>query len=72
MATFTVRDLQDALGLTYGRRNKFVEQLIVIGVLGSLSPFDTDNRRFCAPSVLDVLLGSWDFRRLRRRIGGGQ
>jgi hypothetical protein len=27
---FTVRDLQDALGLTYGRTNQLVEQLIAI------------------------------------------
>jgi Fic family protein len=54
--SFTVRDLQDALGLTYGRTNQLVEQLIVIGVFGPLAPSDTYNRQFCAPSVLDVLL----------------
>jgi Fic family protein len=55
--SFTVRDLQDVLGLTYGRTNKLVEQLVAIGVLGPLAPFDTYNRRFSAPLVLDVLLG---------------
>ena len=56
--SFTVRDLQEALGLTYGRTNQLVEQLIAIGVFGPLAHFDTYNRRFHAPSVLDVLLGS--------------
>ena len=56
--SFTVRDLQEVLGLTYGRTNKLVEQLIAIGVLGPLAPFDTYNRRFNAPLVLDVLLGN--------------
>jgi Fic family protein len=54
--SFTVRDLQDALGLTYGRTNKLVEQLIEIDVLEPLAPFDTYNRRFHAPAVLEVLL----------------
>ena len=55
--SFTVRDLQKALGLTYGRTNQLVDQLVAIGVLGPLAHFDTYNRRFYAPSVLDVLLG---------------
>jgi Fic family protein len=56
--SFTVRDLQSALGLTYGRTNKLVEQLIVISVLEPLAAFGTYNRRFCAPTVLKVLLRS--------------
>lgn len=56
--SFTVRDLQEALGLTYGRTNKLVEQLIAINVLEPLAPFGTYNRRFCAPAVLEVLLRS--------------
>ena len=56
--SFTVRDLQGALGLTYGRTNKLVEQLIAIAILEPLAPFGTYNRRFCAPAVLEVLLRS--------------
>ncbi len=56
--SFTVRDLQESLGLTYGRTNKLVEQLIAIEVFEPLAPFGTYNRRFCAPSVLEVLLRS--------------
>lgn len=53
--SFTVRDLQDALGLSYARTNKLVEQLIEIDVLGPLAQFDTYNRWFHAPLVLEVL-----------------
>ena len=53
---FTVRNLQDALGLTYGRTNKLVEQLITIDVLAPLEQFGTYSRRFSAPQVLEVLL----------------
>ena len=56
--SFTVRDLQEALRLTYGRTNKLVEQLIAIKVFEALAPFGTYNRRFCAPAVLEVLLRS--------------
>ena len=54
--SFTVRDLQKALWLTYWRTNQLVYQLVAIGVLGPLAHFDTYNRLFYAPSVLDVLL----------------
>lgn len=54
--SFTVRNLQDALGLTYGRTNKLVEQLIAIDVLDPLEQFGTYSRRFSAPQVLEVLL----------------
>lgn len=56
--SFTVRDLQDTLGLTYGRTNKLVEQIIEINVLEPLAPFGSYNRRFCAAAVLEVLLRS--------------
>lgn len=57
-SSFTVRNLQDALGLTYGRTNKLVEQLIAIDVLEPREPFGTYSRRFFAPQVLEVLLRS--------------
>jgi Fic family protein len=56
--SFTVGDLQESLGLSYGRTNKLVEQLIVIDVLKPQSPFGTYKRRFYAPDVLEVLLRS--------------
>jgi len=56
--SFTVRNLQDALGLTYGRTNKLVEQLIAIDVLEPHDQFGTYGRRFSAPQVLEVLLRS--------------
>jgi Fic family protein len=54
--SFTVRNLQDALGLAYGRTNKLVEQLITIDVLEPVSPVGAYNRRFHAPAVFEVLL----------------
>jgi Fic family protein len=56
--SFTVGDLQESLGLSYGRTNKLVEQLIAIDVLKPRSPFGTYKRRFYAPDVLEVLLRS--------------
>jgi len=54
--SFTVGDLRDGLGLSYGRTNKLVDQLISIDILRPQSPFGTYNRRFYAPDVLELLL----------------
>ncbi|WP_282004843.1 Fic family protein [Propioniciclava sinopodophylli] len=55
--TFTVREAAAALNLSYGRTNKLVDSLVELGVLGHWGPAEY-NRRFAAPTVIDVLLGS--------------
>jgi len=52
--TFTVRRVEADLGLSYGRANKLVGQLVDLGVLAAVDP-DAYKRRFYAPRVLDVL-----------------
>lgn len=54
---FTVRRAATELGVSIGRANKLVNQLVDLGVLALHGP-DTYNRHFNAPAVLDVLLGS--------------
>ena len=54
---FTVREAAAALGLSYGRTNKLVDSLVDLGVLTHWGPAEY-NRRFAAPRVLEVLLGS--------------
>jgi Fic family protein len=54
--TFTVREAALALSLSYGRTNKLVDSLVDLGVLAHWGPAEY-NRRFAAPSVIDVLLG---------------
>lgn len=52
---FSVRRAAAELGVSIGRANALVNQLVSLGVL-ELSGQDTYNRRFRAPDVLDVLL----------------
>lgn len=58
--SFTVRQVSRELGLSYGRSNKLVAQLVELGVLQPVGAGST-SRRFIAPRVLDVLL--------HRRVG---
>lgn len=58
--SFTVRRVERELGLSYGRSNKLVAQLVELGVLQPVGA-DSTSRRFIAPRVLDVLL--------HRRVG---
>ncbi|MBF0696343.1 Fic family protein [Actinomyces bowdenii] len=53
--SFTVRRVQEALGLSYGRANSLVGQLVDLGVLQPIDP-DAHPRRFTAPRVLRALL----------------
>ncbi|CED91926.1 Fic protein [Actinomyces succiniciruminis] len=53
--SFTVRTVAQRLGLSYGRANGLVGQLVDLGVLRTLNP-DAQPRRFTAPRVLTVLL----------------
>lgn len=52
--TFTVRRVESELGLSYGRANKLVGQLVDLGVLRVIDPA-AYKRRFFAPRVIDVL-----------------
>lgn len=56
--TFTVRAVERNLGISYGRANSLVQQLVQLGVL---APVDGDtgatSRRFYAPDVFAVLIG---------------
>lgn len=55
--SFTVRTVESAIGLSYGRANKLVSQLADIGILRVVNP-DAYKRRFFAPDVLRVLTRS--------------
>lgn len=52
--TFTVRQVQRELSLSYGRANKLVGQLVDLGVVSVVNP-DAYKRRFYARRVLEVL-----------------
>lgn len=52
--TFTVRRVEAELGVSYGRANKLVGQLVDLGVLDVVDPH-AYKRRFFAPRVLQVL-----------------
>lgn len=56
-ASFTVRAVERDLGLSYGRANNLVDQLVVLGVLAPLDESDSYRRRFHSPDVLRVLIG---------------
>ncbi|MCA5894358.1 hypothetical protein LEP48_13520 [Isoptericola sp. NEAU-Y5] len=55
--TFTVRRVEAELGLSYGRANKLVSQLVDLKILDVVEP-DAYKRRFFAPRVLQVLTRS--------------
>ncbi|MGL5442309.1 MAG: Fic family protein, partial [[Mycobacterium] stephanolepidis] len=52
--SFTVRNVEARLGLSYGRANKLIGQLIELGVLDVVDP-DAYKRRFFAPCVMNIL-----------------
>lgn len=54
---FTVREAAGALSLSYGRTNRLIDSLVELGVLAPWGPQDY-NRRFAAPRVLEILLGT--------------
>lgn len=53
--TFTVRQVEHELKISYGRANKLVNSLVELGILTELGEV-AYNRRFYAPEVLQVLL----------------
>lgn len=52
--TFTVRRVEAELGVSYGRANALVGQLVDLEILRAVDP-DAYKRRFFAPRVLEVL-----------------
>lgn len=54
--TFTVRKVESSLGLSYGRANKLVAQLVDLGILAVIDP-TAYKRRFYAPRVIAALTG---------------
>jgi Fic family protein len=60
-ASFTVRAVERSLGISYGRANTLVNQLVQLGVLAPVEDRATSiNRRFHAPDVFDVLVREQD------------
>ena len=57
--SFTVRKVQEDLGVSYPRANTLVGQLVDLGVLAVVDA-DAYKRRFYAPRVLEVLTGGSD------------
>ncbi len=55
--TFTVRAVERDLGISYGRANGLVGQLVELGILSPLPTSDTYRRRFYAKDVLNILIG---------------
>lgn len=54
--SFTVRNVKAALGVSYGRANSLVGQLVDLDILAVVDP-NAYKRRFFAPRVLQVLTG---------------
>jgi Fic family protein len=52
--SFTVRNVEAALNLSYGRANKLITQLMDLDILSVVDP-QAYKRRFFAPRVLDLL-----------------
>lgn len=55
--SFTVRQVQASLQVSYGRANTLVQQLLDLGILGEIHSPGT-SRRFSAPEVVDVLVNT--------------
>ena len=55
--SFTVRQVEAALHVSYGRANKLVQQLADLGILRELH-VPGASRRFSAPAVIDVLVNT--------------
>lgn len=55
--SFTVRNVEAALGISYGRANSLVGQLMDLDILDVVDP-SAYKRRFFAPRVLQVLTGA--------------
>lgn len=58
--SFTVRDVEHELGVSYGRANGLVNQLVQLKILEYFGDNQDGSRRFYAPQVYRVLVGSGD------------
>ncbi|MBM7783576.1 Fic family protein [Tenggerimyces flavus] len=58
--SFTVRGVERGLGISYGRANGLVSQLVDLGLLAPLPGASGAARRFYAPEVVDVIVGDED------------
>ena len=57
-ASFTVRAVERSLGISYGRANQLITQLVDLRILAPASTAVSTSRRFFSPAVFDVLAGS--------------
>ncbi|MPZ79446.1 MAG: Fic family protein [Actinophytocola sp.] len=55
--SFTVRQVERDLGVSYGRANGLVNQLVQLGIIEHLGASGGGSRRFFAPAVYRVLVG---------------
>lgn len=58
--SFTVRQVQAALGVSYGRANTVVDQLGGLGILRTSGTTSSPSRRFFAPRVMEILTRPWE------------
>lgn len=56
--SFTVRQVQDGLSVSYGRANTLVMQLMDLEILTEVGHGHGNSRRFSAPDVIDVLVNT--------------
>jgi cell filamentation protein, protein adenylyltransferase len=56
--SFTARQVEHELRVSYGRANGLISQLVKLGLLQPVHPETARDRRFQAPAVMDVLLAS--------------
>ena len=54
--SFSARQVELELGISYGRANGLIAQLAALGVLEPVHANSTYDRRFEAPAVMNVLL----------------
>ena len=54
--SFTARQVAHELGISYGRANGLISQLVRLGLLQPVHPDVTRDRRFRSPAVMQVLL----------------
>lgn len=58
--SFSVRAVERKLGVSYGRANTVVNQLVQLGLIAPLAASHGGSRRFYAPDVFDVLVAGED------------
>lgn len=64
--SFTARSVERSLGISYGRANQLITQLVALGILAPASTTGSPSRRFFSPPVFEVLAGSGSARTVGR------